>query len=94
MRYVRIQKKQEKKGHNRNVILNISYLHNQSVCAQRGVNLILNCCVVFNIQQYNVDLLAGHNDEGCPDKTYICMYISSSIDATKKEARLYYRDNG
>jgi len=42
---------EEKKEHNRNVILNISYLHNRSVCAQRGVNLILNCCVVFNIQQ-------------------------------------------
>jgi len=46
-----VYSRREKKEHNRNVILNISYLHNRSVCAQRGVNLILNCCVVFNIQQ-------------------------------------------
>ncbi len=37
-----------------------------------------------------IDLLAAHNDEGCPDNTYTFFKYRNA----EKKARLYYRDNG
>jgi hypothetical protein len=55
-----------------------------------GASSFIRCSSIYNNTCIHIDLLAAHNDEGCPDNIHTHF---SSIDAEKK-ARLYYHDNG
>jgi hypothetical protein len=61
-----------------------------SLSVLNGASSFNRCRPIYNNTCMYIDLLAAHNDEGCPDNTYTFFKYR---DAEKK-ARLYYRDNG